>query len=290
MNINQKLIKLRKEKGLTQEQLSKKLGLSISTIRNYENKKRPRMPKNEILVMFAEFYNVSVEYLLNDEIENKSNGSINIEKELGLSEVSIEKISNIKNNNLQKDFNTFLSKIDVLSLCKYINNLSTLQCQWTSNISIFLQLYHFSDFLNENINKKPISKDLINFFDIFNKKMLEFLKFIESTEEISFFIDLETCNSLKKCLKDIENSFISGNVGRLNKKLIEFTNIAHDINNKVKYCIDFNKYHIQNLIFEFLINNFPDFIKDDITYCSDLKNYYKFINDGYKPSKDTIGE
>ncbi len=95
MNIAEKLIKLRKERGLTQENLSQQLEISISAIRNYENIKKPREPKNDMLLKFANFYNVSTEYLLNDEITNKTTDNITIENKLNFSDNTIEKIIKI---------------------------------------------------------------------------------------------------------------------------------------------------------------------------------------------------
>lgn len=111
MNIAEKLIKLRKEKGITQENLSKKLNISISAIRNYENIKNPREPKNDILIKFANFYNVSTEYLLNDEINNKTEDNIAIENKLNLSDTVIEKIIKINKDNQYNVIEIFIKYI-----------------------------------------------------------------------------------------------------------------------------------------------------------------------------------
>lgn len=278
MNITEKLIKLRKERNLTQEQLAEKLGLSISTIRNYENINRPRIPKNEILIQLANFYNVSTEYLLNDNIDNKSDENINIEKELGLSELAIKDIQGLKNSNLQNDFNDFLENVNITMLCRYINELKLLHEQWITNTCFMVRLYDFKDFLEKNIDKKPIPQNVINLFDIFNTKMLKFFKFIDTPDYICPFIDLSTCLSFRECLRSVEDSYISGNVDEFRIKLIEFTNMAHEISDKIKYGIDFNKYHIQNLIAEFLNTNFSDSYEMDSFYYRDLEDYYKFID------------
>ena len=100
MNIAEKLVKLRKEKGFTQEKLCELLDISISSIRNYENIKKPREPQNDILLKFADFYNVSTEYLLNDEITNKTNENINIGNELQISDEAIKAIKEISTYHL----------------------------------------------------------------------------------------------------------------------------------------------------------------------------------------------
>ncbi len=62
MPFNRMLKKLRKEKYLTQEELAKATGVSKSAISMYENGKRE--PKFEILEMFADFFNVDMNTLL----------------------------------------------------------------------------------------------------------------------------------------------------------------------------------------------------------------------------------
>lgn len=109
MNIAEKLVKLRKESGLTQENLTQKLGISISAIRNYENIKKPREPKNDMLLKFAEFYNVSTEYLLNDDITNKTKDNIDIGNKINLSDEAIEKIIKINNDNKYNVLETFIN-------------------------------------------------------------------------------------------------------------------------------------------------------------------------------------
>lgn len=60
--MNGKILKdLRKEKGLTQEQLAKAIGVSDSTIRMIELGKRDG--SNEVVDKIADFFNVSLDYL-----------------------------------------------------------------------------------------------------------------------------------------------------------------------------------------------------------------------------------
>lgn len=113
MNIAEKLRKLREEKGLSQEQLIdglyKEQGekIAISSVRNYENEKSPRVPQGTILLSLARFYNVSVEYLLDDNISAKSINNVSISRELGLSDKSIETIKKL-NKKFNRAFNVFL--------------------------------------------------------------------------------------------------------------------------------------------------------------------------------------
>jgi transcriptional regulator with XRE-family HTH domain len=53
---------LRKELGLTQEELGQRLSISRSTIAGYETERKE--PDHETLLKFADFFNVSTDYLL----------------------------------------------------------------------------------------------------------------------------------------------------------------------------------------------------------------------------------
>ncbi len=61
-NFGNRLKKIRKEKKITQNQLSKALGVAQSTIANYEN--NTRFPVESTLVELADYLNVSLDYLM----------------------------------------------------------------------------------------------------------------------------------------------------------------------------------------------------------------------------------
>lgn len=62
MEIGQRFIELRKQKNLTQEDISQQLNLTRSAISLWESNKRK--PDADTLVQLADFYDVSVDYLL----------------------------------------------------------------------------------------------------------------------------------------------------------------------------------------------------------------------------------
>lgn len=69
-NLANRLKFLREEKGYTQEELSKKLGLTRQSISNYEKNKRT--PDFETLEVIADFFNVDLDYLYGrTNIQNK---------------------------------------------------------------------------------------------------------------------------------------------------------------------------------------------------------------------------
>ena len=60
--MKEQLQKLRKSKGLTQEDMSIQLGISLSTYQKYE--RDVISPPYEILIRIADFYGVTTDYLL----------------------------------------------------------------------------------------------------------------------------------------------------------------------------------------------------------------------------------
>lgn len=64
------LIELRKEQKLTQSNMAEVLGISRQAYSNYEAGKR--QPDNEILLKLAEYFNVSVDYLLGRSGKNEN--------------------------------------------------------------------------------------------------------------------------------------------------------------------------------------------------------------------------
>lgn len=58
-----RLKSLRKSKGVTQEELAQAIGVERSSIGKYEGSK-PVMPSQEIVAALADFFNVSIDYLM----------------------------------------------------------------------------------------------------------------------------------------------------------------------------------------------------------------------------------
>ncbi len=62
MNFASRLKELRKESGLTQEEFAQKINKTRSTVAGYESELK--QPKHDTLVEIANFFDVSVDYLL----------------------------------------------------------------------------------------------------------------------------------------------------------------------------------------------------------------------------------
>lgn len=75
---SQRLKELRKERGLTQEELSKLSGISFPTISRYENGLRDE-PKLSILKTLANYFDVTIDYLAGDtDVKDKNFSSADI--------------------------------------------------------------------------------------------------------------------------------------------------------------------------------------------------------------------
>ena len=145
MNFAEKLKSLRIKNKLTQEEFAKELNLAISSVRNYENIKKPRIPQNDILKKIADFYGVDMGYLLDDNIQNKSRINIDLSKELGgLSDEAIEKI---------KSLDSYIDSFDFFVKCTNLKNLM-------KNIAEYKNLQNINSKLNNLLNL--IHSDLEN--------------------------------------------------------------------------------------------------------------------------------
>jgi len=105
---------LRKNKDLSQKELSEKLGISVASISHYEN--NDKKPKSELIIKLSNFYNVSADYILGlsdikdnadyllKQIQEKTKIKINIEtgdfEVQGTEEFVKEQIKNL--NKLRK--------------------------------------------------------------------------------------------------------------------------------------------------------------------------------------------
>ena len=72
MTINNRLKELRSAVGLNQSEMAEKLGVSVKKKKKYEREKNSIMPSIEVLIKIAEFFGVSVDYLLGRENQSES--------------------------------------------------------------------------------------------------------------------------------------------------------------------------------------------------------------------------
>ena len=75
MTFGEKLQTLRKQNGLSQEQLASQLNISRQAISKWELDSS--LPDTENIIQLSNLFNVSIDYLLKDEIEDTDDGEIN---------------------------------------------------------------------------------------------------------------------------------------------------------------------------------------------------------------------
>ncbi len=85
--LNQTLKELRKKNKITQEQLAQIIGVERSSIGKYESPTKPVIPSSDILMRMAEYFNVSIDYLM-----GRENETLQPEKKQTKEEKDIEKI------------------------------------------------------------------------------------------------------------------------------------------------------------------------------------------------------
>jgi transcriptional regulator with XRE-family HTH domain len=83
MELKEKLIKLRKDKGLTQFQLAALIGVTGRSVQNYEL--GSRYPKREILQKLCEVFDVPLEYLVSNRDIFEPDAEVNTELDSKLS-------------------------------------------------------------------------------------------------------------------------------------------------------------------------------------------------------------
>ena len=79
MNFGQRLKLLREQNTVTQDELSKHLGVGRPTIAGYETK--GKQPSFELLEKIADFFDVSIDYLLG-RTDVKSSSELSVEEDL----------------------------------------------------------------------------------------------------------------------------------------------------------------------------------------------------------------
>ena len=78
MNFGEKIKELRKKRGFSQAELAEKIGVTQKTICNYEN--GTRFPKGQKIINgFADIFDVSIDYLLDDTSIDEIENNIDIE-------------------------------------------------------------------------------------------------------------------------------------------------------------------------------------------------------------------
>ncbi|MBC5627558.1 helix-turn-helix transcriptional regulator [Clostridium sp. NSJ-6] len=136
ITFGERLKELRNSKKLTQKQLADIFYLNKSSISRYEN--NSQMPENEILQKLADFFEVSIDYLLcrtDEQMPPISNNSLSKKEKLDIEKEALHMIENIDNADviefcgtpaddddkefLRMAYERFLSDVRVYNKMKY---------------------------------------------------------------------------------------------------------------------------------------------------------------------------
>lgn len=153
MNFSDKLRKLREDKHITREQLSKATGISEGSISSYELGRRK--PKIETISLIANYFDVTIEYLKNDNDMELDTSSQYVVREL--------------NSDILEKFSDFCLNIDETTLDRIHTIIMALMKIYKSKhiysddkVKIFSILAQntglTAEFADKSISKKALSK------------------------------------------------------------------------------------------------------------------------------------
>ena len=226
MEFKEKVKMLREEKGISPEQMSNELdklclksskikSISHNTIRGYEDGTPPK--SIEKIITLANYFNVSLEYLLYDNVENKFRENLDIGNALELSDASITAIKNSSKNAL----NVFLEKIGLPDLIILFDQFVKINYIIKNDIPLLKNILLTKNFILKEVGRKNVDS-LIDFFN-------------ESSNSIdtidNFAGENYHFNASDSCIDLLTGSFID-----LKKSI--FSNAKSPNLNVVQYCFD----------------------------------------------------
>lgn len=300
MKLSEKLRLLRIEKRETQEDVSKQLGIGITTLRNYENDKLDRIPNTVQLKQLKEHYNVTYEYLLDDDCENKTNETIDIGKKLKLSDKAIKNIKKLQIENPYdkytvtntikvKAFNDFLENFSALE--DFVILLDDLKCNliFLSEIVQIMPLRNLKTSILYYIDKNK--QDLLNeLFTFYDEKIENIISLYKNGYVFNIPVDNDTIDDLKSNYDELKELCITfnkkeDNIEGLNVDIFhylsEILELELILESNLYKEIGYLKYSISNIINDYL-NNLNDIdintifpLNNDDNLDNKVKNFIK---------------
>lgn len=108
MKFSEKMVKIRKERKLSQIEASKLLGIAKTSLCDYENSNLNKLPGFETIKKIARSYKVSYQYLLDEKCENEKLDHYDIGDMLNLSDHAIYNLEYYNNKEYSYMFNKFI--------------------------------------------------------------------------------------------------------------------------------------------------------------------------------------
>ena len=174
------------------------------SIKKYESPTENRMPANYVLKKYTDFFGVSYDYLLNDNINNRTNENIHIEKILSLSDKAIFNLKEHSHNSINlllesDNFTDINNLLDFYFKFSYLSNMTT---------ELSKSNYELLDLANG-------VKNIINYYKNFVKDNHEITLYSYSIEQLDDVyleildknIDEDSNEDLKQEINDIYTTF-----------------------------------------------------------------------------------
>lgn len=209
---NNRIADLRKEKGLTLQQVADAIGVGNNTISRYETGQR--FPSEKTLKKLADFFNVSVWYLLGiDKVD--TTGKLHLK----MDELLYKSIQDsLKGNSVSPAINYFLLISDNMAISdidKYISDLSNVNFVSKKFSFVFddpiiraLKKYS-SDAVKFDIIKKLILKSINSKNGELMQDGIYMRNFIMNYTKIVLYVEKDQSKSNKdSLLKKLKNSFV----------------------------------------------------------------------------------
>lgn len=179
--IGEQLKYLRELKKKSQQEVCSILNIEQSTLANYENDKR--VPKIDILIKLAEYYNVSVDYLLGlKKSGSETNDCYNYFYEEGDANWSIRKIANAKEISYEEMLEKSCIEKTRLDVLWYGNSQPVAE----ELIRIATVLDVSIDYLLNNSQREKITSDeevILRYYHRFPEDVMELLESFCSLEK-----------------------------------------------------------------------------------------------------------
>jgi transcriptional regulator with XRE-family HTH domain len=109
-NLGGRIQTLRKQSKLTQAQLANQIEISSTQLVRYENK--GTQPPADVLKKLADLFNVSIDFLVNGDTEEKANKSLE-DNDLLMQFKKVEKLNDDDKSTVKKLIDAFLFKSNV---------------------------------------------------------------------------------------------------------------------------------------------------------------------------------
>lgn len=120
--VGEKLRDLRNAKGITAEALCKELGITVGSYRNYE--RNDRNPPYETLIKIADYYNVTLDYLLGREPQKEKPYHLGLER--GLKEAYLSLPKEVRAQILQAMLDAVMGYQEEENQSNYITQVTTI--------------------------------------------------------------------------------------------------------------------------------------------------------------------